>query len=153
LAAQNTKDKEKKKDLMFYHKSFGLLAGFLLAPRLIARVMSKIPGAVPGASSLEHMAANITHYVLYGFIIVMPVSGVIMGLNSGFGLPFFFTTFPSPRKDPPVAKQAFEIHKTAGQIFEYVILLHLAGTAWHVVRGHPILRRMVPGMANPAMKK
>lgn len=41
--AINTKDKKFKGDLMFYHKSFGLLSFIFLLPRIGARLISKIP--------------------------------------------------------------------------------------------------------------
>jgi cytochrome b561 len=53
LKAQDTKDKVEKQSLMFYHKSFGLLAFGLLFPRLLLKFTSKDPGPVVGANSLE----------------------------------------------------------------------------------------------------
>ena len=53
LKAQDTKDKKEKGNLMFYHKSFGLLAGGLLVPRLLMTLTSKAPGHVIGANTLE----------------------------------------------------------------------------------------------------
>ena len=143
LAAQNTKDKDEKTKFMYYHKSFGLLAAGLLGPRLVVRLMSKGPGPIVGANAMEHLAGNLSHLAMYGFAIVLPVSGVIMGTFSGFGMPFFFTTIPSLRKEPAIAKQAFGIHKQAGQIFEYFIPLHVAGALYHVARGHTIFARII----------
>jgi cytochrome b561 len=47
LAAQNTKG-ERKGDLMFLHKSFGLLSLGLLGPRILTRLLSATPGPLPG---------------------------------------------------------------------------------------------------------
>lgn len=150
LAAQNTKDKTEKANYMFYHKSFGLLAFGLLGPRLVARLTSKSPGPVVGASAIEHAGASLSHLAMYGFAIFLPVSGVVMGAYSGFGLPFFYTTIPSIEKKPPVAKQAYELHKIAGQVLEYFVPLHVAGAFYHVFRGHTIFARILGSGGNAA---
>jgi cytochrome b561 len=144
LAAQNTQDKKQKGDLMFYHKSFGLAAFGLLFPRLLLRATSKLPGGVPGASTLEHTAAALSHYALYGFIVFLPVSGVVMGLYGGNGLPFFYKTFPAfEQKNKELAGAAYKYHKLAGQALEYFVPLHIGGAFWHSVRGHSIFARIV----------
>ncbi len=49
---------------------------------------------VEGASGLEDVLGKVTHYALYGFMIIMPASGIAMGYYGGKGLPFFYTTIP-----------------------------------------------------------
>lgn len=145
LLAQNTKDKEKKGRYMFLHKSCGSLAALLLIPRLAIRAKSIAPGPVVGAHTIEHIAANLSHAVMYGFIIFMPLSGVAMGYFGGNGLPFFFTTVPgATQKQPEIAKPAYEWHKKAGVILEYLIPLHIAGALGHFARGHTIFSRILP---------
>lgn len=75
LAAQNTADKKLKGSLMYYHKSFGLLSFGLLFPRIFFRITSKLPGPVVGANTIEHLGATISHYLMYGFIFALPVTG------------------------------------------------------------------------------
>jgi cytochrome b561 len=151
LQAQNTKDKALKTKYMFWHKSFGLLAAGLLGPRVLARVLSKSPGPVVGANAIEATAGSLGHLAMYGFAFVLPVSGVIMGAFSGFGLPFFYTTIPSIEKKPDIAKQAYEIHKIAGQVFEYFVPIHVGGALYHVFRGHSVFAR-ITGLGNAANK-
>lgn len=150
LGAQNTKDKKQKGDYMYYHKSFGLLAFGLLFPRVFFRLTSKAPGPIEGASDLAKLGATLSHYMLYGFAVGLPVTGVAMGAYSGFGLPFFFTTIPSIDKKPDIAKPAYEYHKKLGQAFEYFVPLHVAGAAYHVVAGHSIVARILGGAAKAA---
>lgn len=140
---------------MFYHKSFGLLAFGLLGPRLVARIMSTSPGPLAGSSTLETLAGKTAHVALYGLGIFLPISGVIMGSYSGFGLPFFYTTIPSLEKKPAIAKQFYEYHKIAGQILEYVIPLHVAGAFYHVLKGQPIFARIISsgGKSGPKVPK
>ena len=151
----NPKDPAKKQfmgmgkgDLMFYHKSFGTLAAGLLVPRLVVRAISKNP---PSFSKMmfEKVIADVSHGIMYGMLIVMPVTGVAMGYYGGKGLPFFTTTIPGAGpedKDGKLAGQAFKLHKQIGWYMELLFLGHLGGVAGHTIRGHPILARIVPGL-------
>lgn len=85
LAAQQcTKESPKflnagKGEWMWRHKSMGLLVGLLmplrLGMRLASRAAGKLPGHVPGTPPVLSWAGDITHWALYGFLLVMPVSG------------------------------------------------------------------------------
>jgi cytochrome b561 len=143
--AMNTKDKALKGDLMFYHKSFGVLTLGLLIPRVAVRLMSKVPEHLPGAA-WEVFSAKVTHALLYVFMIVMPISGTVMGYYSGKGLPFFWKTLPGAEKaDGAKAKQAFQVHKQVGSYLQYVIPLHAGAVGYHfLVKGRNILPRILP---------
>jgi len=78
LQAQQVKGKEKGV-WMFRHKSLGLLAGILIAPRFIFRLSSKIPAPMKEWNGFEQIASKISHLGLYGFMVGMPVSGIAMG--------------------------------------------------------------------------
>lgn len=157
LAAQNTKDKTDKGTYMFRHKSFGLLSAIFLIPRLGLAIVSKRPGAVPGSSVIESYLAKSSHVIMWALTITLPVSGVVMGAYSGFGIPFFFTTVPSIKKDPSIAKPAYEYHKQLGTALEYLVPVHFGGAMFHLVKGQPILQRMfgflLPKGAPPVIPK
>jgi cytochrome b561 len=140
-----TKDKKLKGDLMFYHKSFGLLSLGFLFPRLALRAVSKIPEHLPGPA-WELISAKVTHGLLYAFMIIMPISGTIMGYYSGKGLPFFWKTLDgAPKADGATAKQAFQIHKQVGSYLQYVVPLHAGAVGYHfIVKGKNILPRILP---------
>jgi cytochrome b561 len=144
--AIQTKDKKLKGDLMFYHKSFGLLSFGLLFPRLVMRGISKIPGHLPGSATWEKILNNISHTLLYAFLIGMPTTGVVMGYYSGKGLPFFWQTLSGAEKaDGEIAKQAFKIHKNVGTYMQYLIPFHIGAVGYHgIVKGTNILPRIVP---------
>jgi cytochrome b561 len=46
-----------------------------------------------GSGSVETSLGNAAHYALYGFMGIMPISGIAMGYYGGKGLPFFSTSF------------------------------------------------------------
>ena len=137
-----------KMELMYYHKSFGLLATGFLLPRLAIKAMSKAP---PAFSKViwEKYLATASHSIMYGMLVVMPVSGVMMGYYGGKGLPFFYTTVPGASKENTngkLAGDAFKIHKQLGWYMEMLFLGHLGGVGYHTLRGHGILSRIVPGL-------
>ena len=141
---QYTKDKELKKDLMFYHKSCGTLGLLLLAPRLALRLTSYIPPHIPGAA-WEKLAGATSHFLLYGFMIFMPISGAAMGYFGGKGLPFFFTTLPGAAKaDGSIAKPAYQYHKLVGYYGQFLVPLHVGAVGYYgVLKGQNILKRML----------
>lgn len=142
--------KKQKGDLMFYHKSFGLLTAGILFPRLAIAIMNKRPPLPPG-NAIEHALAHLSHFSLYALVIFMPVSGVTMGYMGGKGLPFFFTTVtPASGKmgkaaNGKLAGQAYKYHKLAGQALEYLIPIHVGAVAFHhLAKGQAILTRINP---------
>lgn len=142
--AMNTTDKKLKMDYMFIHKSFGTLGFFLLAPRLLIRATS---AKVAPASKVmwEMVAAKVSHYAMYGFLVAMPVSGVVMGYYGGKGLPFFWKTIPgAEKKDGKLAGRAFWWHKNLGWYMEMLFLGHLGGVGFHMLKGETILARILP---------
>jgi 1,2-dihydroxy-3-keto-5-methylthiopentene dioxygenase len=99
----------------------------------------------PGSGAIESIGAKISHYALYGFMIVMPATGIAMGYFGGKGLPFFYTTLPgAAEKNGAVAGQSFKIHKLVGTYGKYIIPLHVAGAGQHAARGHSIFSRINP---------
>merc|ERR1712196_302691 len=118
---------------MGYHKSFGTLAAGLLVPRLVVRAISKNP---PSFSKMfaEKLIADVSHTIMCGMLVAMPVTGVAMGYYGGKGLPFFTTTIPGAsddNKDGKLAGQAFKLHKQIGWYMELLFLGHIGGVAMH----------------------
>ena len=82
---------------MYRHKSLGLLTGILVAPRLGYRIFKAANynvAHISGTGPIEQKAADASHFLLYGFMTVMPATGIAMGYYGGKGLPFFTTTLP-----------------------------------------------------------
>jgi cytochrome b561 len=134
---------------MFRHKSLGLLTGMLVAPRLVYRVFSSgsAYNVLPlvGNKTWETSAGRFGHIALYGFMTVMPATGIAMGYYGGKGLPFFFTTIDGAKEtNGAIAKQSFQIHKQLGIYGKYLIPLHIGAAAVHAGRGQAIFHRINP---------
>jgi cytochrome b561 len=62
------------------------------------------------------LAAKAGHLALYGFMVIMPATGIAMGMYGGKGLPFFWTTIPGFEE---------KNGKLAGQVRIIIITLRL----------------------------
>lgn len=144
LKAQEVKGKEKG-PWMHRHKSLGVLSGIIMVPRLGMKLMSSEVASLAGSTAIEIQLAKASHYLLYAFGIVMPVTGISMGLWGGKGLPFFFTTIPSfVETNGFVAKWSFKIHKQVGTYGKFLVPVHVGAAGAHAARGHGIFSRINP---------
>jgi len=78
-------DEEKKAvgNIMMLHKSFGLVVSGLYLPRLLNRLVATKPTPVGG------VLASLNHWAMYGLVATLCFTGVGMGYQNGFGVPFF----------------------------------------------------------------
>lgn len=140
--------KEEKGKWMFRHKSLGLLTGLIVAPRLGYRIFNSVKyqiGHPAGTGPIEGKVADASHFLLYGFMTIMPATGIAMGYYGGKGLPFFFTTLPGAAEaNGAIAKQSFSIHKTMGTYGKFLIPIHVGGAVKHSLSGHAIWSRINP---------
>ena len=139
-------DEEKKVvgNLMMYHKSFGLIVSGLMVPRILTKIVSKAPPG-PSIKALS-VLSKVSHWGMYGLVSFLCISGINMGYQSGYGVPFFgiATTphVPVEQANGPAAQYAFKLHKYCGVALEYAVALHVAGFAFHLLTGHNLLTRL-----------
>jgi len=139
------------------HLSFGLTIGVFVLLRVVWKFINTTPNALPG-TPLEHKAAKYMHWLLYAFMIVMPITGY---LGSGAPIDYFFL-FELPKfADTQVFQtlvgegmgltfKEFEgpvdfVHKRSGEYLVWVLVLVHAGAALyhHFVRKDGVLMRML----------
>merc|ERR1719228_231796 len=133
---------------MLLHKSSALIVAACLIPRMSLRFLTKLPPHIQGPVVLQH-ASTISHYVLYGFMTFMPVSGILMGYFGGRGVPFFnLFTLPAiakpSKEDKGRAYTAYKLHKKTGRMFEYFTMVHFSGAGYHSFKGQTIFARINP---------
>jgi len=68
------------------HLSFGIGIGVFVLLRIIWRLSYPVPQKPPG-TSMEHLAAQTGHMLLYFFMIMMPITGYI---GTGIATEFFY---------------------------------------------------------------
>ena len=129
------------------HFWVGLSILLLAAWRLGLRLRSVVPPITPALPAWQAMPAKLLHLALYAFIVVMPLLGLATAWTDGKVLFVPFTDLAVPAllaPDEGLAHQLEDLHGTIGEIFYWVIGLHiLAAVYHHWWRRDDTLRRML----------
>ncbi len=95
----------------------------LAVARLIVRLGHGSPPPPAGSPPIQVLAANVVHWAFYALLIGVPITGLAAWY---------------------VTPAAGDIHTLAKPAFIILILLHLAGVAWHQFVGKDtVMQRMV----------
>jgi cytochrome b561 len=133
-----------------WHKSFGMLALFLVAARLFTRARAAVPPLPTGFAPWERTAAKIGHIALYTLMIVVPLMGYSMSssFTQSDGVYFFGVNLPEllPKNDDRF--EVFQaLHRWLAYTFLGLIGLHLLGALKHRFldrnRDNDVLSRMI----------
>ncbi len=139
------KDYPGKYDMYDMHKSFGLIAMFLIFGRIINRLVSSPPPLPESISKFDVMVSKISNFTLYILMLIIPVSGYVMSVASGYGAKVFGIALVEVMgKDAHIASVAHGIHVNIWYLLVLFILLHLAGNVKHyAIDKVNILKRML----------
>jgi cytochrome b561 len=127
------------------HESMGISVLLMVLLRLTWRWRHRAPAYPPGMRRLTAALARLTHGLLYGVLLVMPVTGYLMAGN-GQDVPWFrLFSLPGFARDEDLGKLADTLHVACQFVLYGLIALHVAATVWHVaVRRDGLLERMLP---------
>lgn len=136
-----------KLKLYGWHKEFGFLVLFLGIFRLIWRMGNLIPKLPAHIPKWQQHAARAAHWMFYGFIVVMPITGWL--ITSAAGLPAsFFGWFLLPNLIlPNKAMMPFYIfiHQWLGYLMAALIVLHTsAALRHHFIDKDQVLKGILP---------
>lgn len=147
LRGEAERGSELRTSLMQGHMLAGLAIFLLVWPRIALRLRRGAPPITPALPAWQHLPAQLTHLALYAFLIVQPILGILTVWSAGRGVAIFMTGFEIP---PLIAEnhdlhEALEdLHEGIGEVFYWVIGLHIAGAIFHhFVRRDDTLRRML----------
>tara|TARA_R110002126_G_scaffold119373_5_gene260222 strand:- start:2099 stop:2623 length:525 start_codon:yes stop_codon:yes gene_type:complete len=132
--------------LLSIHKAFGVVAMLLVTARLFNRLRHKLP-ALPGdLSEWQKWGAKVSHWLLYGLLFAMPISGYLMQYFAGRPIEVFgWFRLPAALQVDIVNYALFrELHGWLAIALIGVIALH-AGAALHhhFVRKDNVLKSML----------
>nr|WP_309501586.1 cytochrome b/b6 domain-containing protein [uncultured Roseovarius sp.] len=138
--------------LFSMHKTLGVSLFFVALARIVWALTQPKPGLLNGDTVLESRAAETVHWLLYGSLVAVPLSGwVTHAADTGFA-PIWW---PLGQSLPFVPKSAYvaEITGTLHYILQWVLAgaigLHVAGALkHHIIDKDATLRRMLPGHAS-----
>jgi cytochrome b561 len=134
-----------RSELLYVHKSLGMLALVLLVVRVAVRALRGAPGwRVPLPPAIR-AAAHAGHGLLYALMLAMPVSGYVLSAAGGHPIPFFglFSWPILVDKYKPLSEAAGGAHYWLAWAMGAIVAVHIAAALWHhIVRKDETLLRM-----------
>lgn len=128
------------------HKSIGLTVIALWLLRVAWRMQDRAPREEAGPR-WQHVAAHITHGLLYVLVLAIPISGWWYNSVRGFPLQWFkqFNLPAIASANPGLSNVAHNIHETLFWILIAVVVVHIgAALKHHFVDRDSVLLRMLP---------
>jgi cytochrome b561 len=135
-----------KFELYGMHKAFGVTVLLLVTLRILWRFVNVTVHSAKGVPTILQLAAKAGHLFLYIFMLMMPISGVLMSRFGGYPVSVFnlFTIPAAPEKNAKLAGLFHSIHEIAALGFAILILVHiLAALYHHYIRKDTTLTRMM----------
>jgi cytochrome b561 len=121
---------------IFYtvHKSLGICLFFVGLAFVLWAMTSPKPVWPEKMKVWERFAAKTVHWLLYVFVILMPLSGWIMSTASGHSPNFFWIVkipFPFISLNKPLAEVAAELHYIFAWFLGVLIVIHILAALKH----------------------
>lgn len=131
------------------HKTVGVALFFIVLCRLVWALFDRRPAPVHPERRLETALARLVHGLLWGAMIVMPVSGWLFHAATDGFAPILWPlgqSLPFVPKSPAVAASFRAIHDLSAWLLLIAIALHVAGAAKHaLLERDGTLARMTTG--------
>ncbi len=135
--------------LFSIHKTLGVTIFFLAILRILWAISQPKPGLLNGDNGPEAMLAETVHWLLYGSLVLVPLSGwVYHAATMGYAPIWwpFGQNLPFVPKDAVVAEISAALHFILQWVLAGAVTLHILGALkHHFVDGDATLRRMLPG--------
>lgn len=141
-------EKQYQPQVYFIHKSTGLLIFILMIIRILwifQRGKPPLPKTVP---TWQKWGARIVQYSLYFFLLLMPISGLILSVAADHPPNFFglFTVSLPISPDKALAEFMAGIHEIIAWTLIVLIVLHIGGALKHyLIDKDKVLQTMLPG--------
>lgn len=136
---------DQKWQIYAVHKATGTIVFMLVCLRILWRLINievLLPKDIP---SWQKFAAKTTYLILYFFMLLMPISGILMTLLSGYAIDLFgLFTIDGWDANKPLASTFRSIHVFSSFILAGFVVLHILA-AWyhHLIRKDNVLMRMI----------
>ena len=132
------------------HKSIGLITLALVALLISFRLRNQPPALPDCLPAWEIRAAKAGHYIIYIFLIVVPLSGYIESNFAKWGIHFFGYHLPSWGPENKNLYTIFNwIHVYSSNIFAGLVTLHFLAALKHMIKRNKIVYRMLPSSSRP----
>lgn len=132
--------------LFAFHKNIGVVILVLTALRLAYRLVNPPPPLPASLPAWQRHAASLTHWLLYGLLLAMAISGYIRVTAGGFPLEVFDRMGlprPVPRSDA-LAETAKSIHAALRYPLIALIIVHIGAALNHaMIKRDGVFQRMM----------
>ncbi len=135
-----------KYELYGMHKAFGTVIFILIILRLIWKFSDKAVEPPKNFPPILTFLAKSGHFLLYVFMLSMPISGILMSYFSGHNVPVFniFTIPAAASTSSQLAGIFHDIHTIGVLAFIAVIVLHITAALYHhFIRRDGVFMRMI----------
>jgi len=129
-----------------WHFMLGLSVLVMVLIRVFFRFTQVTPKITPTPSAMQSIVAKLAHFILYAFMIMMPIAGWVMLSAFGKPIPFFGVELPALiAVNKELGKSIHDVHELVGKIGYFLIGLHaLAAIIHHYIQKDDTLTRMLP---------
>lgn len=133
-------EKSAKFELYQLHKSTGVIVLWLVALRIITRLITTIPDLPAAINKMEQKLAKLGHLGLYAGMIIMPVSGWVLVSSSSYGLPtmvynlFEWPHIPGISGNEAIHETGELLHGIGAYGLAFLVLAHIAATIKHAIK-------------------
>ena len=138
--------------LFSIHKTIGVTIFFVALARILWALSQPRPGLINGDRPAEAFLAVCVHWLLYGSLVAVPLSGwVHHAATTGFAPIWwpFGQSLPFVPKDETIAGIAGTTHYLLQWVLIGALTLHILGAIkHHVIDRDATLRRMLPGQGD-----
>jgi cytochrome b561 len=130
------------------HKLMGFALLWIIIARLLYRLKQGAPADEPTLEPWQKLASHVTHWSLYGLLLLVP----IMGWRGASQYPALeiFGLFKLPSiaaANQAASANTFFWHETLGKVMALLITVHVGAAVFHhFVRKDGVLRRMLPNL-------
>ncbi|QBF32288.1 cytochrome b/b6 domain-containing protein [Thalassococcus sp. S3] len=148
LPYETSEELARKAWLFSFHKTVGITAFFVALARIAWAIAQPRPGLLNGDKKVESLLAETVHWLLYGSLLLVPLSGWIHhAATTGFAPIWwpFGQDLPFIPKDDGIASTFAGLHMVFERVLVVAIALHAAGALkHHFIDKDFTLLRMLP---------
>ena len=131
------------------HKSIGITLAALVVVRMLWRLSHRPPPLPPSLPRWQQRTAQVNHLLLYGCLLVMPLSGFLGSVFSGFPIRFFGLTLPSlAAKNSALKDLLSTVHWFTAALLGTLIAIHVLTALKHLIDRDGVFERIWPWQAS-----
>ena len=128
-----------------WHKSIGIVLGLLIVLRGLWRLTHRPPALPEHMPLWQTWAARTNHALLYGCMVLMPLTGFLGSSFTAYPIKFFGAPLPRLWEASADLKEIFStLHSACSYVFMLTIAIHVLAALCHMVRRDGVAQRMLP---------